>query len=181
MRRSLSLLAVSTLPLLLAACGSEPEPAEEGETINVEEVANRAEGAAIKPEPGQYRVSMEVLEIDIPGAPPQAAAMMRDMMGSQTHEYCLRPEDVEKGFEESVRQSQKDSNCTFSKFDVDGGTIDAKMSCSGEGQGTMTMTLQGEGTPTRSVMEMSMQGNMTGMGDSTIRMKATHERIGDCS
>ncbi|ALE16126.1 hypothetical protein AMC99_00823 [Altererythrobacter epoxidivorans] len=180
MRAPLFLMPLTALAL--AACGEEASDVspDEGEAISVEEAVKRAEGAAIKPEPGQYRVSMEVLEIDIPGAPPQAAAMMRDMMGSQSHEYCLKPEDVEKGFEETVRQSQKDSNCTFSKFDVDGSSIDAKMTCTGEGQGTMTMELQGEGSPTRSVMEMTMQGNMTGMGDSTIRMKTTHERIGDC-
>ena len=43
------------------------------------------------------------------------------------------------------------------------------------------MTMAGTATPTSSEMEMTMQGNMSGMGDATIKMKATHERIGDCS
>ena len=123
---------------------------------------------------------MEVLEIDIPGAPPEAAEMMRGMMGGQSHDYCLTQTDVDNGFEEMARQGQ-DENCTFERFDVNGGDIDAKMRCDIPGQGSMTMTLDGTATPTSSVMEMTMQGNMTGMGDSTIKMRAEHERIGDCA
>lgn len=176
--RSMFLLA-PVAALALSACGDSAESGSSGETISVEDVADRARSAP-QPEPGQYRVSMEVLEVDIPGAPPQAADMMRSMIGGQTHEYCLKPEDVEKGYQEMVRQSQEGSDCSFEKFDVSGGDIDARMTCSAAGQGAMTMAMTGSATPTRSEMDMTMSGNMAGMGDSTIRMKATHERIGDC-
>ena len=173
-------LPIAIISTALVACGSSPPESESGEGLSMAEVAERAEGSAIKPEPGQYRMTMEVLEVDIPGAPPQAADMMRSMMGGQSTEYCLSQADVDKGFEEMARQGQ-DENCTFANFDIDGGDIDAKMTCDVPGQGTVTMTLDGTGTPTSSEMEMTMQGNMTGMGDSTIKMKTTHERIGDCA
>ncbi|NVE93532.1 DUF3617 domain-containing protein [Altererythrobacter lutimaris] len=172
-------LPLAALSLGLAACGSDTPDSSDGETISMEEVADRAESSAIKPEPGKYSLTMEVLEIDIPGAPPEAAEMMRGMMSQQSQDYCLTQEDVDQGFEQMARQGQ-DENCTFERFDISGGEIDAKMSCDIPGQGTMTMTMDGSATATSSVMDMTMQGNMTGMGESTIRMKASHERIGDC-
>ena len=106
--------------------------------------------------------------------------MMRSMMEGESHEYCLTEADVEEGFEAMARQSQ-DGDCTFSKFDVDGGSIDAAMTCRApEGGGEMAMTMTGTAEPTSSVMDMTMRGNMTGEGESTIRMRTTHERIGDC-
>ncbi len=178
--RRFALLA-SVTAFALAACSSEaPETADSGEEVSMEEVAERAKESAIKPEPGQYRVTMEVLEVDVPGAPEGAADMMRGMMAGRSHSYCLTQEDVEKGFEQMARNSQEDDNCSFQRFDIDGGDFDAKMTCDAQGQGTMTMTMKGKGTPTSSEVEMTMKGNMTGMGDSTIRMKASHERTGDC-
>lgn len=179
--RHLTLLApIATLAL--AACSSEePDTIDSGEEVSMEEVAARAKASAIKPEPGQYRVTMEVLEVDIPGAPEGAADMMRGMMSGQSHSYCMTQEDVDKGFEEMARNSQEGSDCSFQRFDIDGGEFDAKMTCRADGQGVMTMTMKGSGTPTSSEVDMTMEGNMGGMGDSTIRMRAKHERTGDCA
>jgi hypothetical protein len=166
----------------LAACGGAQQDdggAAGDSSISTEDVAAMANANAIRPDAGQYRVTMEVLEVDIPGAPEGAASMMRNMMGGQTHTYCLRQEDVEKGFEEMARQGQEGS-CSFQRFDVDGGRFDAEMICKDNGQGSMTMTMQGQGTRTSSEVDMTMKGNLAGMGDSTIRMRAQHERIGDC-
>lgn len=173
------ILPIAALSIVLAACDGSPQEPEGGENLSLEEVAERAQGADIRPDPGQYRVAMEVLELDIPGAPPEAAEMMRGMMAGQTQNYCLKQADVDKGFEEMARQGQDDS-CTFGRFDVDGGNIDAQMSCDIPGQGAMTMTMNGTASSTSSVMDMTMQGNMGGMGEATVRMRATHERVGDC-
>ena len=173
------ILPFAMVSLALAACGSEAPESESGDGLSMEEVAERAQGSAVKPEPGRYRLTMDVLEIDIPGAPPEAADMMRGMMGGQSQEYCLTQADVDRGFEEMARQGQ-DENCNFDRFDIDGGDIDAKMSCDIPGQGAITMTMVGSATSTSSEMEMTMQGNMTGMGESTITMKASHDRVGEC-
>ena len=174
-------LFAAAASIALAACGSSDPDADGDGTISMAEAAEEAERSGMtKPEPGQYRVSMEVLEVDVPGAPPQAVEMMKNMMGGQSSEYCLTPEDVEKGYEEMARQSQ-DGDCSFERFDAEDGELDAKMTCDIQGQGTSTMTMTGTTTPTSSQMEMTMQGNIEGMGESTIRMRSTHERIGDCA
>ncbi|WP_168157315.1 DUF3617 domain-containing protein [Erythrobacter sp. QSSC1-22B] len=179
-------LFVVAAPLALVAligCGEpEADSVDPGEAtaggISQAEVAERARDT-IQPQPGQYRAVMEVLEVDIPGAPEGSGDMLRQMMDGQSHEYCLTQEDVDKGYEEMARQSQ-DGDCTFDRFDVDGGAIDALMTCTGEQSNTMRMAMTGTATPTSSVMNMTMTGDMTGMGESTLRMKATHERVGDC-
>lgn len=183
MRIQCALAATSIL--VLAACSSE-EPAvdDTGADISIEEAVEVVEKQGMKPEPGQYRSTVEVLEVSIPGLPENLADMaqqqMRQQMGGQSTLYCLTPEDVEKGYEEMARQSQEEANCTFSRFDVDGRDIDAEMVCNPSGQGEMTMTLNGTGTSTGSEMEMAMRGDLQGMGEMTIRMKAMHERVGDC-
>ena len=164
----------------LAGCGeSETEATSaEGGGISPTELAERARDT-IQPQPGQYRAVMEVLEVEIPGAPEGSGDMLRQMMDGQAREYCLTQEDVDKGYEEMAHQSQ-DGDCSFDRFHVDGGDIDALMVCTGEQANTMRMAMTGTATPTSSVMNMTMTGDMTGMGESTLRMKATHERVGDC-
>ena len=60
-----------TLPLaaaiLLAACGGDADTDGDG-AVSGEEFAAEAAGA-IKPQPGQYRTSYEMLEFDVPGMP----------------------------------------------------------------------------------------------------------------
>lgn len=173
-------IIAATLSLALAACSSGEEEAGSGETISTEEVAERARNA-VRPEPGLYRATVEVLEVDIPGAPEGTADMMKRMMGDSrnTSEYCLTQEDVDRGFEEMARNSQE-GDCSFERFDVDGGDIDAAMTCSVQGGRTMRMTMQGTGGTTSSEMTMSMETDMPGMGAANMRMKATHQRIGEC-
>ena len=169
------------LSLSLVACGGsdQAETAVVTDPVSMEEVADRARDSAMRPEPGQYQATMEVLEIDIPGGPEGTADMMRGRMSSTVTKYCLSEEDVEKGFEEIARQSQE-GECQFSRFDVSDGSFDGQMVCNVPGQGSMTMTMQGQGTPTSSTVDMTMEGNFGGMGDTTMRMRATHERLGDC-
>jgi hypothetical protein len=178
MRKSTLVAAVSTL--MLAACGGEAG-SEGGESLSIEEVTEIAQDSAIKPEPGQYSVTTEVLEVNIPGAPEGMADMMGSTMASNAHSYCLSQEDVDNGFEEMARQSQEGGDCTFERFNIDGGDMDAKMVCNMQGQGQMTMTMNGTGSSTSSEMDMTMEGNITGVGKMNMRMKVTHERTGDCA
>lgn len=170
-----------TFAAALAACGSGSEDAAGGDTLSNEEVAERA-SEAIRLEPGQYRSTVDLVSIDIPGAPAEVVEMMKRSMSaeSSTTEYCLTPEDAEKGYEEMARNSAE-GDCSFSRFDVDGGDIDAEMVCEGGPQGaTARMTLSGTGTSTSSDITMTMQMDAAGMGDGTMTIRARHERIGDC-
>lgn len=175
-------IAAMTLTLALAACsGGEEDKAGSGETVSSEEVAERARNV-VKPEPGLYRSTVELLEVDIPGAPTGAADMMKGMMGGSdtTSEYCLTQADVDRGFEEMLKNSQN-GDCTFERFEANGGEIDAVMNCTAQGGNTMRMTMRGTGGATSSEMTMNMETEMPGMGKANMRMTAKHERIGDCT
>lgn len=182
MRKMLFALAA---PALLAACGGDADESTAageatggGEELSMGEIAERAREGTVRPQPGQYRTTVELVELDIPGAPPQAAEMMRSSM-AQTNEFCLTEEDVEEGFRQLASQPQG-GDCSFSKFDVDGGAIDAAMSCSNPGGGAVDITMQGTGRETSSEFTMTMSGNLGGTGEGSMTMKQTSERIGDC-
>ena len=113
----------------------------------------------------------------------QLQDMMRSMFDkeAQSHEYCLTKEEADKGFEEMARQAQdSNSDCTFEKFDVDGGSIDAVMNCKAEGQGTARMVMTGTGTETSSEMNMTMNGEGPDGQTMTMTMKSSQQRLGDC-
>lgn len=175
------LLAAAVSALSLSACGSADDSGTDASgNLSSEEVADRA-SEAIRLEPGQYRATGELVSIDIPGAPAQVLEMMKQSMSGQntTSEYCLTAEEAAKGYEEMARNSGQ-GECSFSRFDVDGGDIDAEMTCKSAGGEDARMTLAGTGTSTSSDMTMTMEMTIPEMGKGTMVMRAQHQRIGDC-
>ena len=166
----------------LAACGGGTADADGDGEISMEEAAAQT-ADMVRPLPGQYRATVEFVDVELPGAPQQVQDMMRSMFDkeAQSHEYCLTKEEADKGFEEMARQAQdSNSDCTFEKFDVEGGSIDAVMNCKAEGQGTARMVMTGTGTETSSEMNMTMNGEGPDGQTMTMTMKSSQQRLGDC-
>ena len=178
MRRYVLLVAATAI---LAACGSPDADADGDGTITMDEAAEKSKDL-VKPEPGKYRATVEMVNVEVPGAPKEMQEMMKRMIsvGPQTHEYCLTKEQAAKGFEEMARQSNKNDDCSFEKFDAEGGNIDAVMNCSRQGQGSARMTMQGTGTSTSSTMTMTMDAKAPDGKTMKMTMKSSQERIGDC-
>ena len=177
--RHLVLLSAATIAL--AACGSPDADADGDGEISMSEAAEISKDM-VKPEPGKYRATVEMVDVEVPGAPKEVQDMMKQMIsvGAQTHEYCLTKEAADKGFEEIARQSQKNDDCSFEKFEADGGSIDAVMTCSQPGQGTARMTMKGTGSATASEMTMTMDAQAPDGNTMKMTMKSNQERIGDC-
>ena len=164
---------------VLAACGSGGDADADGDgTISMAEAAEETRDAGIRPQPGQWRATMEVQEIEGANVPAGAADMMKQMM-ARSFEYCMTQEDADKGFEEMAKQSQ-DESCTFERYDIDGGELDAVMVCKGQEGGSVRMTIDGTGTETSSEMLMTMEGAIPGQGEGRMVMKTSHQRIGEC-
>ena len=164
--------------ILLAGCGSDNGP-------KTPDQAAKEAAKMERPQPGMYRSTVNVLEFDIPGLPPQEAEQMKQMMGrqkTQSHEFCLKAEDVEKGFEQMIKKSA-DGNCTFERFNASANTIDAKMTCDmGEaGQSVMSMTGTTSSTKSRMVMDIDHENPSIPGGTMHTKMEVTNERIGDCT
>ena len=172
-----------TALLLLAGCGSSEDAADAGGS-EADEMAAAAEDGPT-PQAGQYRTTMELLEISIPDAPPEVANMMRQGFGQGPQEaktYCVTPEQAAQSTSrEEVLKNLADSNCTVDSFDMAGGQIQAALTCSGDGAMTGQVTLTGTMTETSSDMEMSFKMQVPQAGEATMRMHMVSERIGDCS
>ena len=164
--------------LALVACGSADGGSDtdgDGTVSQAEMDAAIANADEVKPEPGKYRVNMEVTEVDLPGAPDQIISMLRSNMNRE-YDMCITPEEAENGFRDAL--SQQDG-CEVRRFRIDGGDIDMAMVCDQAGEG-MEFAMTGEVTPTTSDLDMTMNGNAPGMGEMTMTMNYTQERVGDC-
>ncbi|OCC25005.1 hypothetical protein MB02_06095 [Croceicoccus estronivorus] len=179
MKSVLSFAAPLAAALLLAGCGKS----DEGPKTPEQAVAEAAKME--KPEPGKYRSSVKVLEFDVPGLPPEQAKQMKAMMSAQqtqTHEFCLTADDVEKGYKEMIKKSSE-GNCSFDRFDASSNTLDAQMTCD-MGQGTKaSMTMNGTTSATGSnmVMDINHSAPQIPGGEMHTKMEVTNERIGECS
>lgn len=174
---------IIALPLVVAVALAACDKKAADTPKTVEQAAEQVKQLA-KPEPGKYKSTVKVLEFDIPGLPPEQAKQMKKVMGdaaAQSHEFCLTPEDVEKGYEEMVKKSSEGS-CTFAKFETSANSLDAKMTCDMDEGAKADMTLTGTMAPTKSVMVMEIDHNSPQLpgGKVHTKMEVTNERIGDC-
>ena len=171
------------IALAMSACGgsadTEADANSEG-AISAEEARDTmvANADAMRPEPGQYKMTMSVAKIEIPNAPKGMADMMGDGFGMNFN-YCLTQEEADKGFEESIRKGRED-NCTYERMNLDGGKIDVAMKCNDPDSGRMEGTMTGTVTPTKMDLTFKGKQQMGPMGDAEMEMTIEHERIGDC-
>jgi len=124
-------------------------------------------------QPGQWEATVAVQSIDMPGAPPQLAAMMKGKVTKQI--YCITPEQAAKGPQEMVKQNP---SCRFSKYSATGGVISTEMSCSQDGS-KMTVRANGSYTPT----SFNVTSSAVMSGQMAMRMTSTSRgrRIGPCT
>ncbi len=171
------MVLVAAAAALVAGCsGSENADADGNGEVSMAEAAKAAEAQGLKPEPGQYKTTVTMTEIAIPGMPPEMKGHGAGM--ARTIEYCVNEKDVEGGYEQMLKQGQN-GECSFEKFSLAGGTINAVMVCQTP-QGSTRMMMNGSATPTTSDYTASMTMNLDGAGEGTMTFTGRSERIGDC-
>lgn len=172
--------------IALSACGGaggavDADADGDGEVTSEEMVAAADQVSdQMKPQPGQYRASVEFVSADIPGAPPEMVEMMSGMM-SQSHEFCMTQEMAEDGFAEAMQEGRRDDSCTVSRMTIDGGQMDMAMTCNDPDAGEMNIAMNGTVSPTSSDINMVTQGTFGPMGEGRMEMNVKQERIGDCA
>lgn len=187
--KGISMRSIHVLPLLaailLAGCGGGGSADENGGGAVSGKEAAAAAGDTIKLEPGEYRISFELLEFDVPDAPDSLRRQMKSTMGSSnasnTTTFCLKPEDAEAQGPREMVENMAASQCTFSQFDVSGGSISADMQCAGASGEAHRVLMEGTMTATGSTLTMSSEQTMGAMGKVNMKTRVTSERIGDCS
>ncbi|MDE2303028.1 MAG: DUF3617 domain-containing protein [Sphingomonadales bacterium] len=135
-------LAIAALAggLALAGCHRQGQPSggvsASGSAASVAAVA----AAQIHPRPGRWETTVTVTHIDMPGMPAEMAAAMQQHMGrGVTAAHCLTRAEADKPA--AGMFTGRGNDCTYDKFTMAGGRIDAVMHCSaGASQMQMTMT-----------------------------------------
>jgi len=175
------LLIACALPL--AACNKGPDV--NVKNASVEEVAQKVRAAAGNEaliQPGRWETKVTVMDMQIPGMPPQMADRMKQTMAKvqdATIHTCLTEADVKRPKEDFF--AGKSKNCRYDHFTMSGGKIDAAMQCSGEAGGTMSMTVNG--TYSSDSYEATMAMDMAGGREGGMKMKSHTEshRVGQCT
>lgn len=124
-------------------------------------------------QPGQWEATVTVQSIDMPGAPPQIAAMMKGKATRQS--YCITPEQAAKGPQEMLKQNP---SCHFTKYTMTAGVISTAMTCSQNG-GTMTAQANGRYTPTS--FNVSSTAVMSGKMSMRMTSTSSGRRVGPCA
>ena len=169
------IMAVAGAALLAGCSGGDADANGEGE-VSMKEAAKEAEARELKPEPGQYKATITMTGMDIPGMPAEMTGHGAGM--TTTTEYCLNQAEVDKGFEDMMKRGQK-GDCNYESFNLDDGKMNAVMVCKTP-EGDARMTMNGTVTPTSSDFTASMTMQVPEVGEGKMTFTAKHERIGDC-
>ena len=169
------------LPLIaIAACGKESDVKMENASVaDVAKEMRKQDRDNSFVEPGKWRQTMTLLEMDAPGMPPEARQMMqRAMDQAQVHEVCLTPEQAKRPKEDFF--SGADKNCRYEHFSWGDGKIDLKLNCQ-HPNASQTMAMVGSYSPDAYTMTMTATNVGGGpAGGMTMKMKVDARRIGDC-
>lgn len=167
--------------LALPACNSEPEvDVENASQEEVAEAVADAGGSEIFVSPGRWQTTVTLEEMVVPGMPAEMAEQMNaEVKSVETAESCLTPEEARRPREEFIAGAQ--GKCTYERFTMAGGKIDAEMTCK-DGNANLTLTIDGtysaDHYTARSTMKMI--GAVTN-GGMTVKSKVEAKRVGDCA
>jgi hypothetical protein len=178
MRKHLAaILTAAALPI--AGCNSGPEVS--AENASAEEVAAQmaeAGGAGSFVSPGRWESKLTMLEMSMPGMPPEASERMKSAAGTSTHVSCLTEEQAKRPKEDFFAGASK--NCRYDRFSMGGGKIDAVMNCKDE-RSAQTMVMVGTYSANAYAMTMTATGTQAGAGDGVkMRMSVDAKRVGTC-
>ena len=165
---------------MLAACNSEPEVKMENASIGDVAQEMRKQGSEVAfINPGRWQQTVTMIDVDAPGMPPEAKAMMQQAMGeAQVHDVCLSPEQAKSPREDFFTGTDK--NCRYEHFNWGGGKIDLKLNCK-HPNATQTMVLVGDYEPNSYTMTMTATNVGGGPAEQMVmKMKVDAKRTGDC-
>ena len=174
--RSHPIVLIGLATLALAGCKKQ---AVEADHASVAQVAAAMGGSAPSFQPGRWESTMKIEQMDIPGMPPQARAMMmKSSAMARVVSVCISPQEAAKPDGHFFNHGQ--SNCTYDHFSMDDGKLDATMTCEGR-TGKRTMTMNGTFSPDQYELHTTSQEQMPGGQTMNMAMTVTSHRVGDCT
>lgn len=168
--------------LVLSACGDSGNADADGDGVVSTEEMSAAVADREPMQPGEYRLSMELVELVDPESSPQELEQARaffGMMGSMAPPQCMTAEELDGGMMD-VAEGMQSGDCEVTSMNVSGADMNAEMSCQSNSGGIATVTIAGTQTSTSSEMTMTAV-EPSDAGDKRLTMRIGMERIGDCS
>lgn len=172
--------------LVLAACSGEADTG--GEDAPAEIAAADEAGTEIQPQAGLYKKTGAVTRFEVPGMPEAQIAQIRATMESAytaEGEFCITPEQAEKGAEEFVRLARSEGlsdECQFSQFEMAGDSYSTEIVCADGSGNAGTIRNTGTITETEQNSKMLWTQNSPDFPEGKLIMEATSkiERVGEC-
>lgn len=169
--------AVLLAASLLSACDGGAKVEASGESA--EEVARKVAAADIRPNPGRWESNVGAVRIDMPGLPPAMRKMMEEAMGTETtFASCLTPEEAAQPNSDFF--GQKSDSCTYDRFRMAAGTIDAQLTCKAGGA-SQAIVMTGTYAPDSYDLKMDMTATGAPQGEIRMNMAVTSKRVGECT
>ncbi|MFB0610850.1 DUF3617 domain-containing protein [Aurantiacibacter poecillastricola] len=165
----------------LAACGDSGTVEDPNDPAQIEAATRDLP----KPQPGEYRTTGELVELELPGASEEEVQMMRGIMeqgAAQDRTFCMTQEEADQGYQEFLdNMAQGSDECEFTEFTVSGDNLDATMACD-DGAGSVgTMSFGGTISETSQDMTVTMDMENAGEGQAMrMVLRNRSERIGEC-
>jgi len=187
----LTILAAGALLLPLAACNKGPSTEESAratgeirlENASIEEVAKQAAAAEAKTpsqKPGQWQNSFQLIALETGGVPEPMASQMKAEVGKppKTETSCRKAEDVKPLDLSKLSPMQR--GCTFPKYVVVAGKVDAVMECDTP-MGKSRMTISGTQGQTSYDLTMTQRQTVPGQTkESSMTVRMVGKRLGEC-
>jgi hypothetical protein len=162
---------------LLASCGREPSV--EATNESPEAVAGKVAASGLLPQPGRWQANLRLESFDIPGMPASAKQEMgKALGGSQSYFSCLTAEQAVKPDADFFQKAAP--GCTYEKFIMADGKIDAVMACPG-GAGPTRMAMTGTYGADLYDIKITGSGEMAKGMPMNIVMGVTSRRVGECN
>lgn len=168
---------------LLAGCGGDDGVnAENASVAEVQQKMREAGNSNGFVDPGRWEQKATLLDMSMPGMPPEMAAGMKKAVGtSQTHTTCLTPEQAKNPGEDFFAGADK--SCRYETFQWGDGKVDVQMRCASDGS-SQAMKLAGTYTRNSYNLEMLVQGQGGRPGpvqQVTMKMRVDAHRVGECN
>lgn len=161
----------------LNACGSGSGSVQ-AENESVSEVARKVAAADIKPRPGRWESQVKFENLEMEGMPAGMKEAMAKQLGEATsYSSCLTPEQVDQPDGGFFAGGADD--CTYKKFSMAGGRVDAEMTCRQQGM-TQAMTMAGTYSETSYDIRMESQSQVQAGQPIKMTVAVTSRRTGEC-
>lgn len=127
--------------------------------------------------PGQYRTTVTIVSMNMPGVPASMVEKMRAQ--PNVSEDCVTSDDIAELTRKSLVDADEGQTCTDNTVTSENGHIQGSATCRNEDGVSYTMQITGTYGADHVVMDMNLSGQTPG-GPMSQQMHMVTDRIGEC-